>query len=448
MAAISLAFLASLRCPFCASDIQPERAVGEGSDGLEHGIVRCGCYRYPVVDGILVLRRDPLHSTGRFGRAVACLERDDVRSARRSLLEPEPAFARKPTLRRLARDLARDWLPGARRDRVAEVLEAEVGSFAEEVERLKVDSFAEYLVKRFANPSFLSAIPPLMQLGERVTAATDPLGRERWILDAACGVGHLSFLAARLFPDLRSVATDLDFENLALARRHFLSPEAIALCVDGNFVLPFARGSFDLVVCLDALHYVDAKVTFLRELGRCLRPDGSCVLAHVHNALQHNPSPGTPLTAEGYARCLAGLEPTVFPELDLLRQWFETGTVDLSRDATPQALAEAPAFTILAGRDPSWRSAPGPLADRFARRAGRVRWNPIYTAEPRGDRVHLSARWRNPGLAAECAAVERFLPRSLEVERDTWERFRVPSEDHSSEPASSWVRSFVLVPEP
>lgn len=99
------------------------------------------------------------------------------------------------------------------------------------------------------------------------------------VLDAGCGHGPL-------FADLRARGAivsgfDLSSSMVALARER-LGEEADVRVADLTKPLPYADGSFDLVVCSLALHYVEDWAPTLSELRRVLRPGGRLVAAIIH----------------------------------------------------------------------------------------------------------------------------------------------------------------------
>lgn len=97
------------------------------------------------------------------------------------------------------------------------------------------------------------------------------------VLDFASGSGFLSELLNRL--GYRTVALDIDVTTLRHARERVAldprnAPErARFVCGDGQR-LPFADGSFDGVLCLNALHHMPDYRATLAEMLRVLRPGG------------------------------------------------------------------------------------------------------------------------------------------------------------------------------
>jgi SAM-dependent methyltransferase len=97
---------------------------------------------------------------------------------------------------------------------------------------------------------------------ERVLAEIDHPVRD--VLDVYCG--------SRPYDDLLPLGArcvGLDVEG---------NPYGVADVVSNEF-LPFEDSSFDLVMCLEAFHYVADPVHGVREIGRVLRSGGTAIVA-------------------------------------------------------------------------------------------------------------------------------------------------------------------------
>jgi ubiquinone/menaquinone biosynthesis C-methylase UbiE len=113
------------------------------------------------------------------------------------------------------------------------------------------------------------------------TAWVDPLEPDMIVLDVACGAGHAAEIAA---PHVRQViGVDLTPELIALGNER-LTEAGVANVVlqEGNAAaLPFADGSFDLVMCRSALHHMPDPRGAVAEMARVCRPGGRVVVADM-----------------------------------------------------------------------------------------------------------------------------------------------------------------------
>jgi 2-polyprenyl-3-methyl-5-hydroxy-6-metoxy-1,4-benzoquinol methylase len=115
-----------------------------------------------------------------------------------------------------------------------------------------------------------------------------PLAAGRDVLDAGCGVGwgalHLSRAGAR-----NVVGLDVDERALENARKR---AGASAAFVRGDLLaLPFDDGSFDLVVCFEAIEHVSDPERALTELRRVMRPEGILVISSPNRGVYATGNP-------------------------------------------------------------------------------------------------------------------------------------------------------------
>lgn len=98
------------------------------------------------------------------------------------------------------------------------------------------------------------------------------------VLEVAAGSGQgLGMLASRA---ARVVGGDIDVGLLARGRRHYGSRVPL-VCMDAQG-LPFADGSFDLVIFFEALYYVPTPGRALDEVARVLVPGGRAVFVSAN----------------------------------------------------------------------------------------------------------------------------------------------------------------------
>jgi ubiquinone/menaquinone biosynthesis C-methylase UbiE len=100
------------------------------------------------------------------------------------------------------------------------------------------------------------------------------------VLDAACGTGIVTRVAAQRFAHLAHITgVDLNPGMLEVARAHTPITGIPIAWRQGNVcTLPFAEGSFEVVLCQQGLQFVPDPGMALREMRRVLVPGGGLAL--------------------------------------------------------------------------------------------------------------------------------------------------------------------------
>ena len=98
------------------------------------------------------------------------------------------------------------------------------------------------------------------------------------VLDVPCG-GGVALRGLRADQQVRYVAADISVDMLARARRR---ASALGLN-DVEFAeadierMPFGDGEFNMCICFNGLHCLPDPAAALREIARCLAPDGRLI---------------------------------------------------------------------------------------------------------------------------------------------------------------------------
>lgn len=140
--------------------------------------------------------------------------------------------------------------------------------FADEYDRYRYQSDVDRMTERFRRRAFESLLP----------------SRAERALDVACGTGR----GVLILRERSSLVVGLDgtLEMLGRARAK-TDGQRTHYCNANAAHLPFREGTFDLVSCLNFLHLFperSAKLRFVREIARVLKPGGIAVV-EFDNAL-------------------------------------------------------------------------------------------------------------------------------------------------------------------
>jgi SAM-dependent methyltransferase/uncharacterized protein YbaR (Trm112 family) len=440
------ALLSELLCPYCGAGFNVLSLLESSAEGIVTGILGCDCYKYPVVAGIPVLRQiSPVASTQ--NATVQCLVEGNIGGALTRLLAsgsasgvPAPASLSGnpedgiPLIRKL-----RDFARLKPRPPVASRI-LQMARFEEVLEAMRPRDYASYLFHRFANPSLLSAIPPLLMLGDACGR-----GPRRRFLDLLCGTGHSSATVGALCPGVEVIMADADFVNLHIARR-FMAPGAVALCLDVELPLPFSDKSIDAVFCLDGLHYVRSKVALLKEVDRIVGLDGAWLFAHMHNAKGANANPGAPLDPAGYLARFAFGQQRLLPEREVSRQFQGDGSLDLTRQPSIPVLDSSDALTLVGARNESLWKRHSDLDSALFRRPDLLGFNPLYRLEKAADGLVAGAAWPSESLRRECTGTKPLLRETVHISSRTMEKIAAARAGGPiTDEVRSLLRSFVLV---
>lgn len=101
---------------------------------------------------------------------------------------------------------------------------------------------------------------------------SDSLPEKASLLDVGCGTGRLLEQLATTYPDYRLTGLDLAPAMLDLARERLLS--TVQLMQGDAELLPFAAGSFDLVLSSSTFQWLDDLACCFQEVRRVLVDDG------------------------------------------------------------------------------------------------------------------------------------------------------------------------------
>jgi SAM-dependent methyltransferase/uncharacterized protein YbaR (Trm112 family) len=406
---MELASLKLLRCPFCAGGLKVEQSPAQQMmrGRLQTGVLGCGCCAYPVVAGIPYLRSGQAART-----ALGLLDVGKIDEALMALI----------------------GLDRGRRKEF-DALRGGAGSctYRQALAIFSPTPEGTYFLHRFSDPTFLVGEALLGALGQNKRCTR---GR---LLDLCGGTGHLTRTLCDLAPDGEVWLADVELWKLWLARQ-FVAPQCRAVCCDAAQPLPFARGSFSLVVCADALHYLWPRRLAVGEMTRLAGRDGVIAVPGLHNALCENPSAGSPLDPAGWRRLFEETPARLFAESAVLDAVLAGRPIELSANYADAELAAEPALIAIAsGLEGVFRDYSLPAARPVVRRPA---LNPLYRRPDGGPANVWTLQFPSAEYAEEFAACRRYLPERLvltESQMEGLNRGEVAGELHE------WVRRRVVL---
>jgi ubiquinone/menaquinone biosynthesis C-methylase UbiE len=138
------------------------------------------------------------------------------------------------------------------------------------------DAYAsQYDLLAAANPSYAENIEIV-----RAAIASLDLPAGAVVCDVGGGTGNFTCALSEDMPDARFVHLDADAEMNRIASAKFVSLGVRDVSVVGRsvFDVDFANGSFDLILCINALYSMVPQDEVLDRIRRWLKPDGRFVV--------------------------------------------------------------------------------------------------------------------------------------------------------------------------
>jgi hypothetical protein len=295
--------IADLMCPYCGGEFRTSRDVDGDGDRIRYGLVRCRCFEFPIVDGILLLSLAkgyggseerlqpyvPLQVA-----AIRYLARDDVAGLRGWIKRHLP----------LADDLIERRIPSylefrkrmrAEYDRVVEQELASYARFelpgASAARGLRSRARSLWRRRRTWAPS--SALPTAKWLlrdyyasrffAPRINTLALQLERlpmRAQVLSLCCGHGVFENLLRVQARGASVVSVDAQLINL-LVTRDFAADTGSFICHDLQFPLPFRSGYFGGVFSSTCLPEIPPQRSFVQESLRVTGESGWCFFDQI-----------------------------------------------------------------------------------------------------------------------------------------------------------------------
>jgi SAM-dependent methyltransferase/uncharacterized protein YbaR (Trm112 family) len=386
--------LEALRCPYCFGEFKViEGFILHKKEG--YAVLECYCDRYPVVEGIPVIRKGVLGNHGETSQIISHL----ILAGKYQ--EAFLALAMPPTPS--SAELAPAWVHRLPQVRGMGRVQSMFGSLAKSgwtksmteflvsgpAGKTAIDYFEvclgvkrqhkhyHYFRNRFGQPRHLVAL----SLMAPIKSPSGP------VLDFGCGFGHLTRHLVRRAGPRSVIGADRDFIRLYVAK-YFFAPEVSYVCCDGSISLPFVDHFFSVVYSSDTLFVVPNKLVCCREFQRIVDRDGLIIVTGIHNGLvdpENYASRTMPYSA--YGPLLGSWPHRMLTNPDVLDQYREKRGPDLSRSSKTSALNQEPWFSIVATNREDLLVDQGSFDD-WPHAEGMLELNPLYkpvTSNEAGD---------------------------------------------------------------
>lgn len=266
-----------LQCPYCGGSFRLACTLQtfRKTQRIRFGIVQCSCDVFPIVEGIVFLKKvagdPPKHHAAvtfleekRFQEATSILFEERRRAKLPYILLFKQLFRPKTIAQFLS--LLALFTPASR-------------------------AWLTHLAQRERRPTFFLALAQLAYLKEKET-----------VVDVGCSAGW--FLRRLLFssPGTAVIGVETSFSALYLARHFILKNRGNLICADVDLGLPLQPEIAGTVYVNDTFMYLARKEHFLQEAFRIMRPDSLVFLTHVHSAGTRNDGQGFGLSSNELSR--------------------------------------------------------------------------------------------------------------------------------------------------
>lgn len=407
--------LHKLQCPFCEKGLSLQsRDPGVGP--VRNGLLACECSKFPIVNGIAVIKKDlppvvfDAVARAAWQEALSALLLDEI--PERLQLRGARALSRVTGFSLVGRKLFE--FEQQRRVSLIEQFLTEQKASAREALHLVLSNsdFGDYLYYKLGQPRHLAALG----LIEAVGAGDGP------VLDFGCAAGHITrgiMLRNRNGP---IVGVDRFFGLLYVASR-FVAPQGVYVCCDGEYAWPFADGIFQRLFCFDAFHYVYGKKRWLREAQRVVQPDGPLCIGSIRNALVPQMHEGAFISPEIAAGLMTHDSHVVISDDDVLKRYHQGRGPDLRVESNRDLPRDSELFSVISGPK-------NILIDHAAHVmpphvVGDLGINPLLFKVHEADgRVKFARHFPTEFYRKENEQIERYLPEYMELTTDNYAALR------------------------
>lgn len=257
-------YLHILRCIYCKKRLTVYKKSNSSS------ILACECQKYPLVEGILYLKKDK-----RKDKAISYLISGDERKAitslidlRKKLLYPFSLLFLLTTFDPLFRKIFKKTF-------------LKLFGFKNIIRYLQLFGFDEgwswYIINRYRQPTYYLSL-----LATGLVSS-----KKSKVVDIGCGVGHLLRPLSEKTDPSNIIGVDISFLNLLFAKYFFTPKGCLLICCDVNDGLPFIDNWADLIIFADSLFNFRKKSFIIKESNRVLILKGLISITHVINTTKY-----------------------------------------------------------------------------------------------------------------------------------------------------------------
>lgn len=281
---MNLREFSQLRCPFCFEPFVALTHAGlfPHTQKTRFGVVKCSCDQYPIIEGVLVLRR---------GQAVVI---DEIKRAYIEKRIPnESVFLNELSElrlvpRRIFVTLVKTtfWLAGYFKStfirRQLQWWKLGLWVLAHSTTNDFLRAVFNYFKERDKRPTYVL-----------ISSLLASLRFAKVIVEVGGGAGHLvrDLMQTGWQGQLYSLEKNF-WLTYWIACCELWSPQVLPIVTDVEAMLPFSNKMVDVVLANDTIMYIDHQRKLAQEITRVLRPTGWFAGMHIHTQGANNVANG------------------------------------------------------------------------------------------------------------------------------------------------------------
>jgi len=399
-------FLKLMKCPYCGSGFKVGMICRGVNEEIFEGIVACDCNEYPIIEGILILKINALSSyllellkEGKLDLAIEYA----VSNTGEIACEFSNFFKHKGVLGIYFMKFISLFIEQGIIYNYKKYFEKS-NCFSELIGN---SEYNIYLKNRFSAESLWSIYPFISLLRENYEC----------ILDLSCGMGHSSFILSTYVRPRCLVCADYFFNQLYINKKYF-APDAIFICLDANYLLPFKDETFSSILMLDAFHYILERSSLAREMDRVTSSKGLLLLLHLHNLLNHNVGHGWALSPCGWLNLFQNMPVKILPERTLIEDYLYKDKLELTKEYSAEDLNSSNALAIIYLKDKSLLNDYTNLWRYYLYNKSNLVINPLYEIRQNDDQYFLQRMPASESFCNEFPIKENYLPKNYIIDGD------------------------------
>lgn len=278
--------ISKLRCPYCGGKFCVVLSLDKKQNHLNYGIIRCYCSKFPVVEGILILKKGNI--TNIVIKLIKQKRKKDAINILCGVHGTLNVYAEKLVdFNIIPEKMQESFLLGFKRLKNRNFF-AELSNgndFHSVLKSMKQGVYEEYFFHKYSLDTFAELAPFLSMI------------KDGYVLDVGCGMGNFAFIVKELFPDVKLFLCDFNFHFLFVAKKYFVR-DATFVCNDCENGMPFSDSMFSSIFASDFFCTIRNKKRLVSEFERMITQKGNVVLSHLHNKEKN--IWGKNLSSEGY----------------------------------------------------------------------------------------------------------------------------------------------------